>query len=109
MDKKKYRTSFASRLAPFLVLVVIFGLILYMVLIGLRDANSAAGSEGIRIAEESIQRAVINCYAIEGNYPPDYEYLKQHYGLSVDEGKYIVHYEIFASNIMPNITVSENY
>lgn len=105
MDKRKYKTSLSARIAPFLVCIVIFAAVLYFVLGGLSDASATADAEGIRIAEESILRSVINCYATEGNYPPDYEYLKDHYGLSVDESKYIIHYEIFASNIMPNITV----
>jgi hypothetical protein len=33
--------------------------------------------------------------------------MRQHYGLMYDEGCYIVHYELFASNLMPEITVME--
>ena len=38
-------------------------------------------------------------------YPESYEYLKEHYGAMVDEENYAVFYEVFASNIMPDITV----
>ena len=58
------------------------------------------------MAQDSIRRAVVSCYAIEGRYPDTYEYLAENYGLTVDEKKYTVHYEIFASNIMPEITVT---
>ena len=54
---------------------------------------------------EAIERSAVQCYAIEGYYPPDIEYLKEHYGLIVDEDKYVVDYSAFASNIMPDVTV----
>ena len=45
------------------------------------------------------------CYAAEGVYPPTLDYLEQHYGIQVDETRYMVSYDIFASNLMPEITV----
>ena len=103
MDKNSYKTR--PRYVYYIAFIVIFALILYFVLTGLSQASAASSTEGQRIAVNSITRAVINCYASEGMYPPSYEYLKEHYGLSVDENKYIIHYTIFAENIMPDITV----
>jgi uncharacterized membrane protein YfbV (UPF0208 family) len=103
MDKNSYKTR--PRYLYYISFIAIFALILYFVLTGLSQASAASSTEGQRIAVNSITRAVINCYASEGMYPPSYEYLKEHYGLSVDENKYIIHYTIFAENIMPDITV----
>ncbi|MBQ5567821.1 MAG: hypothetical protein IIT41_01095, partial [Oscillospiraceae bacterium] len=61
--------------------------------------------EGLRLAEEAIRKAAVSIYAMEGAYPATYEDLKAQSGIAVDEEKYIVQYEIFASNIMPEITV----
>ena len=47
------------------------------------------------------------CYAAEGIYPPDLDYLEEHYGLQIDRDRYTVFYQIFASNLMPDITVLE--
>jgi hypothetical protein len=49
----------------------------------------------------------VACYAAEGVYPPDLDYLKEHYGLQINEERYTVFYEIFAENLMPAITVLE--
>ena len=49
----------------------------------------------------------MTCYASEGVYPPDLEYLKDHYGVQIDEERYTVFYERFAQNLMPDITVLE--
>jgi hypothetical protein len=105
MGRTRYKTASASKLLAFCIFFAVFASVLSFVLTGLRQANAASDTEGLRIAEESIRRSAINCYAIEGSYPPDFDYLKEHYGISVDERKYNVYYEIFASNIMPVITV----
>ncbi len=57
--------------------------------------------------KEAIEKASIQCYALEGSYPPNLEYLEEHYGLVLDEEKYFYFYEIFASNIMPDVEVYE--
>jgi hypothetical protein len=59
------------------------------------------------VVEESIQKAAISCYALEGRYPQSFEYLTKNYGISIDTDKYAVFYSVFASNIMPDITVVE--
>jgi len=38
-------------------------------------------------------------------YPPDVAYLEDNYGVVINHDKYIVHYDVFAGNILPNITV----
>lgn len=64
--------------------------------------------EGRTALEEAIQRAAVTCYANEGIYPPTLEYLENYYGLQVDTQRYTVYYEIFADNLMPDITVLDN-
>ena len=61
--------------------------------------------EELRILEDAIRRASVQCYAIEGRYPPSVEYLEEHYGIVVDTDRYAVFYDGFASNLMPDITV----
>ncbi len=53
----------------------------------------------------AIDRASIYCYANEGAYPSSIEYLEENYGLQINHDKYIVHYDSFATNIKPDITV----
>lgn len=64
------------------------------------------GGEARRLQlEESIRRAAVACYASEGYYPPDFDYIAEHYGLSPDEERYAVFYEVHGENLMPEITV----
>ncbi|MCI8474347.1 MAG: hypothetical protein HFF07_03310 [Oscillospiraceae bacterium] len=85
------------------------GIVLALVLFaGALDSLTVGRSaEDLRQLEEALRRGCVSCYAVEGRYPPDLEYLKEHYGLQVDEERYTVAYDIFAPNLMPDITVLE--
>lgn len=80
---------------------------LVIILSSVGDAEKSVNEEGLRVAENAIRRAAVNCYALEGAYPDTYEYLRDNYGVSVNEEQYVIHYNIFAENIMPDITVLE--
>ena len=76
--------------------------------VSLDTLDSGRDAEGLRQLEEALRRGCAACYAAEGIYPQDLEYLEEHYGVQVDGDRYVVHYEIFAQNLMPDITVLEN-
>ena len=65
-----------------------------------------SGDEGRAQLESALRRSAVACYAAEGVYPPTLDYLTEHYGVQIGD-QYIVFYEIFASNLMPDITVLE--
>ncbi len=54
---------------------------------------------------DAVRRAALTCYAVEGAYPQSLEGLERGYGLAYNKDAYIVSYDAFASNIMPNIQV----
>ena len=87
--------------------LLLFIAVFLMTLYGFQNTAESSAQEQLRLTEESLRRAVVSCYALEGRYPAEIDYLKEHYGLQLNEEKYIVHYEIFAENIMPDITVIE--
>jgi hypothetical protein len=89
------------------VAIILFLIIAVTVWFGIADAADVRDKEEMKMAQDSVRRAVVSCYAIEGRYPESYEYLAENYGLTVDENKYTVHYEIFAPNIMPEITITQ--
>jgi len=69
-----------------------------------RENLSGSRTEEIR---RSIERAAVQCYALEGHYPPNIEYLEENYGIKLNEDKYHYEYVVFASNIRPSINVIE--
>ncbi len=60
-------------------------------------------------SREAIRQKVISCaaqcYAVEGVYPPNLGYLEAHYGLTINHAVYIVSYDAFSSNLLPEVTV----
>ncbi|MGN8938654.1 hypothetical protein ACTNAU_08465, partial [Bittarella sp. HCP28S3_D9] len=58
-------------------------------------------------AAAAVRRAVVQCYAVEGAYPADLQYLEERYGLQINHRRYIVDYNILAPNVAPQITVLE--
>ena len=92
-----------SALLPVIFTVVVMLIIVY----GLQQTAMSSKSEGLKILEDSVRRAVAKCYAVEGSYPENVAYLEENYGIHIDKTRYVVHYAIFASNIMPDIMVIE--
>ncbi|MCI8419296.1 MAG: hypothetical protein HFF79_02160 [Oscillospiraceae bacterium] len=92
---------------PTLLGLAVFAAVAVWMVQGVREAAEVSDREGLRLAEQAVRQAAVSCYALEGTYPATYEELKASSGIAVDEEKYKVFYEIFASNIMPEITVLE--
>ena len=57
--------------------------------------------EGAAAIREAVERSAQQCYAVEGVYPPDLEYLQENYGLQVNTKDLYVTYDAFASNLPP--------
>ncbi len=55
---------------------------------------------------EAVQRSALQCYAVEGVYPPDLQYLEDNYGLQVNQEDFYVTYDAFASNLPPTVLVT---
>lgn len=88
-----------------LIAIIISIAILLMVGRSLVKLGQRSQEAGLAIAESAIERAVMQCYALEGMYPPNLGYLEQNYGLIVDQDRYVYQYEIVAGNIHPIIGV----
>ncbi len=69
------------------------------------NVNEKSENEKFDILAEAIIKSAVQCYAIEGFYPPDIAYLEKNYGLIVNHEKYVVSYNVFASNLMPNVEI----
>jgi hypothetical protein len=98
---KRRKSALASVLLPVLILVAIIAAF-YMGINYLTQANEDESLDAIRTA---ITRATVQFYALEGRYPPSLDYLIEQFGLQLDQERYLIHFNVFASNIMPQITV----
>jgi hypothetical protein len=63
--------------------------------------------QGLLLTRQAVTRTAVECYASEGIYPPSVKYMEENYGLKYDHTKYVIFYDAFASNIMPEIEIYE--
>ncbi len=105
--KRRYKKR--GKWVPAVLGLVVFVLVAVLIIQGIGRASSVSDREELELAQRAIRQAAVSCYAMEGAYPASYEELKARTGLAIDEEKYAVFYEVFASNIMPEITVTERW
>jgi hypothetical protein len=85
-----------------------FTLVIFaIVFIGLQSAARANRAEGVRLLEDALVRAAVHSYAVNGYFPESVEYITENFGIHIDSARYIVHYEVFAVNLLPDIRVFE--
>ena len=94
-----------KKLMKFAAVAAAICLVLLIFSVSISRLEQGQHREDKQILEEALRRTAVACYASEGFYPPNVSYMQQHYGLQFDESRFTVRYEIFASNLMPDITV----
>ncbi len=87
--------------------VLLFAAALCWFLIAVSSAQSASDEQRLEALKSSVENSITLCYSIEGAYPESLEYLTEHYGVHYDDAKYLIHYDCFAANIRPGVTVIE--
>lgn len=104
---RKWKNGLLALLSGVLLPVAVVAVLLWFAT-AVESLNTGRAEEDMRQLEEALRRGCVACYAAEGAYPTDLNYLKERYGIQIDEGRYTVYYSAFAENIMPDITVLEN-
>ncbi len=84
---------------------VLFALIVIWLVVSAGNAGSAAEKSRAGSVRSALMNSVSLCYSIEGEYPPDIEYLEKNYGFKPDRDRYVIHYEYFGANVRPSVTV----
>ena len=91
----------------YILSAVLFIAVAAWFVVSVNNADSAAGEKRAEAVYNSVMNGASLCYSIEGEYPPDLEYLEKNYGVRVDTDKYVVDYSYFGANIRPTVTVIE--
>lgn len=85
-----------------IALIISFLLFFYFSVENVKKQNE---NEKFHILKDAIIKSAVQAYAIEGYYPPNIKYLENNYGLIVDHEKYVISYNVFASNLMPEVEI----
>jgi len=84
----------------------ILTMVVLLFMSAVNGASGKADSSATATLEKALRKAAVQCYAIEGFYPPEPDYLVENYGIIIDYDKYAVSYISFTANIMPDIKVA---
>ena len=98
--KMKVNKKDVASILIFVALIISFVLLI-------NSITTKNNGRELQIVRDAVKNAALTCYAVEGVYPDDLGYLREHYHLSYNEEKYHVFYEPLASNLMPSIKVAE--
>ena len=90
-----------------IALVLVMLLVVGGVWLLINRVGTSSGNAQTQFVTEAVHNAALTCYAVEGAYPTSLEYLRKHYGLAYDQSRYLVRYDAFGSNLMPDISVME--
>ena len=87
--------------------ILIFVVLIIAFILLINGITQKGNGRELEIVREAVKNSALTCYAVEGMYPDDLQYLRDHYNLSYNEDKYVVEYQPFASNVIPSIRVVE--
>ena len=99
--------SLRARLITAAVLLAVLVLAALGLMLGSRQVGRDLDTASAQALRQAVLQAAVQCYAVEGSYPASLDYLEGNYGLLVNHDRFIVTYEAFDSNLMPQVNVLE--
>lgn len=106
-----YRNRFERNknfsLKKFIMFLPLLAFILLFVLFynGIQSVSETTLEKQRESLETALTRSISQCYAVEGAYPPNLDYIVENYGLIYDESLFYIDYQPIGSNIMPDVTI----
>ena len=100
MGKTKRRKIYIILLAVVVILAIV-----YFVMFKYPDIRKNVLEESRESIRKTVIEKAIECYAVEGVYPENLEYLEKNYSLVVNHEEFIVCYTAYANNMMPDVQV----
>lgn len=94
--------KYVARILPivfFVVVVVVFFILL-------NNVSNDTADRQMQSLETALEHDIAQCYALEGRYPENVDYLVDHYGLTFDHDTFVVQYTYYGDNLYPDCVVT---
>lgn len=105
--KHRFETDTGNRSIRNLILsAALFVLIIFISYQAFASVSHQTSEEELQALESALNRSIMHCYAIEGQYPESLDYIKENYGLTYNESLFTVHYQPLGANLMPDVTIT---
>ena len=105
MNRFAKRNSIFRHLKFIKLPVLAFLILLLLFLYGVNSISATTSKKQEESLHNAVYRSIVQCYAVEGTYPPSLAYLQEHYGLTYDSDSFFVDYQPIGSNLMPDVTI----
>ena len=107
MENNEKRSIERSRRFELIRQTIMFALVIVLLVVSVTFFAGFYSRQNLLLIKQNVKRTAIECYSIEGMYPPNIDYIVDNYSFYYDSDKYFIFYETFASNVMPTIEVYE--
>jgi len=107
MEKNRFAKSKDGNLMEKFISFPVISIIIMLIFLvqGVIQVDRIAENEETNSLEKAIRQSATHSYATSGVYPESVAAIQNEYGVSYDQNRYLVSYEIFADNLMPKIKV----
>ena len=85
--------------------LLIGALIIYAFAAAVDGVSSQTDDKQVEFLQNAVRRCAVQCYAIEGCFPDDIQYLEENYTLIIDRSRYNAYYEYMGGNLIPQIWI----
>ena len=100
-----FMRSRTKPLARLLIPICLTVVLLALAVLVVSATQQQVAAESLRLTGESVRNAAVQCYALEGAYATNLQYLIDNYGIRPDTSHFVVHYLYLGDNLLPDITV----
>ncbi|MDR1664457.1 MAG: hypothetical protein LBR83_06025 [Clostridiales bacterium] len=84
--------------------ILVIGFVFMYLMYGMMQFGDGSEGRNVESIARIIDKALVQCYALEGSYPTDIAHVAD-YGVIFDDDKYIYHYEYSGGNLKPTVMV----
>ena len=99
------RATLRARLAHWAAALLALALLALGGAVLARRVGRDLDDQGAAALRQAVLDAAVQCYAVEGKYPESLDRLERDYGVQINHDRYIVTYDVFASNQLPDVQV----
>ena len=93
-----------SNIMHLLPSIVIIAALLFFVF-GAGNLSDSGSEQEYNIVSNALERSLTQCYALEGTYPPNIEYLHDNYGFTYNTKHFYIDYRYIGGNLRPDVTI----
>ncbi len=88
-----------------LVSILLILMVLFLFVLGCESLRQGNHHHEEDVLRQALDRDITACYALEGHYPESIAYLKEHYGLTYNEDRFLIDYTVQGANIRPSYLI----